>query len=448
MKKFTLSLVFVSACAIAANSALRDRVVDDATLVERSEMIVVGHLKDGSIQNVSHTNASDRSTEQTSSVEPRVPLTNSTGHVQPFVYHPSSNEGLDFDVPLSDFFPRSHPAVLVISEVIKGGCTNAEIPIVIGSGLDIRVFGPAGEAGGNDLKMDEHGAAANGSSEHAQIIERYERGSNVVVEDAGKDIVWFLRRQGGNSGRGLSATSDFGFGVVDAQDMQALKWKECFEAYLCKDPEEALKSYAANHPETSQRAQSWLDHLEIQRIVKIEDPAKRCESLLPHYLNDQTRGPELLQGIMSCGSIADGKLVPVFQDPKYKNRRLDIIWIWGAMDYKEAAPVLISLLEEGNRFWAEQNVTGGWQAAADRSEMGEKRQTVTSEVLFSVTALGKLRDPGSKATIEMTKQSWGSMTLGTARTESVAIGSVIVQECDRALKNLEATSKDDLPVRK
>jgi hypothetical protein len=80
--------------------------------------------------------------------------------------------------------------------------------------------------------------------------------------------------------------------------------------------------------------------------------------------------------------------------------------------------------------------------------MSEKRQTVTSEVLFSVTALGKLRDPGSKATIEMTKQSWGSMTLGTARTESVAIGSVIVQECDRALKNLEATSKDDLPVRK
>jgi hypothetical protein len=444
MKKFTLSLVFVSACAFTAGAALLER-VDDATLVERSEMIVVGHLKDGSIQLVSHTNASDRSIAQSNSVEPRVPRTNSTGAVQAFVFHSTADLS---NLSLPHLFPPSHPAVLVISEVIKGKYTNAEIPIVIGSVFDVRVVGAAGEAGGNDSKKDEHGVATNDSLKHVQIIGRYEGGPSLVVEDAGKDIVWFLRRQGGNSGRGLSATSGFSFGVVDAQDMQALKWKECFEAYLCKDPEEALKSYAANHPETSQRAQSWLDHLEIQRIVKIEDPAKRCESLLPHYLNDQTRGPELLQGIMSCGSIADGKLVPVFQDPKYKNRRLDIIWIWGAMDYKEAAPVLISLLEEGNRFWAEQNVTGGWQAAADRSEMGEKRQTVTSEVLFSVTALGKLRDPGSKATIEMTKQSWGSMTLGTARTESVAIGSVIVQECDRALKSLEATSKDDLPVRK
>jgi hypothetical protein len=140
--------------------------------------------------------------------------------------------------------------VLVISEVIKGESTNAEIPIVIGGGLYVRELGPEGAAESGDLKKDELGAATNDSSKHVQIIQRYEGGSTSVVDDAGKDKLWFLRSLGGN------------FGVEDIRYVQPLKLKEYFESYLSTNPAEAMRSYAAKHPEDAARAQRALDRLQ------------------------------------------------------------------------------------------------------------------------------------------------------------------------------------------
>jgi hypothetical protein len=190
-----------------------------------------------------------------------------------------------------------------------------------------------------------------------------------------------------------------------------------------------VKAYVPNHPEVAQRAQRWLAGLEsqreYQRILKIDDPKLRLEALLPQFLNRPGGGPANAD-IIACGTIAGEKLLSIFQDPNYKANRMDIIHTWGNMDYKEAAPVLISLLEEANRFWAQQNAVGGWQAPNDGSDLAQKRRTVTGEVYYSAATLRTLRDPLSKEAIEMTQKCWGS----------VKIDPRIVQECDAALKAL------------
>jgi hypothetical protein len=374
MKAFGLSLILLSTCAITTLAAQRAS-YEDATVVARSELIVVGHLKDNSIQNIPHGNWSE------------------------------------------------NHAILVISEVIKGKSTNQEIPIIIHYSVDV-VLGR--DARDNEFEMFG-GARKDYPTNLVRLFEKQGSqelfGERPVVEDASKDYIWFLRRGSGIYGE-IPDTNDLG--VMSGQDMQPLKMKEYFELFLTKDPETAVKAYAADHPEVAARAQSWLNHLEIQRIVKIEDPAKRLESLLPHYLNDSAQWPEIRQGIVSCGKVAGEKLVPVFQDPNYKDRRMQIISIWRNMNYKEAASVLISLLEEDARFWAEQNVIDGWRNEGIGAELAQKRQTVSGEVYYSVAALRTLRDPRSKPVIELTKQCWGS----------IKIDPRIVEECDGALKAL------------
>jgi hypothetical protein len=144
--------------------------------------------------------------------------------------------------------------------------------------------------------------------------------------------------------------------------------------------------------------------LEVQRILKIADPSRRFESLLPHYLNHESWDMkfEARQGIVSCGKIAGEKLVSVFNDPKHKEFRQGIILIWRDMNYTEAVPLLIHLLEEDDHYWAEQNLTNGWRGAVDDSELVIKRRAIYGEVYYSVAALRTFRDPRSKEAIELT----------------------------------------------
>jgi hypothetical protein len=89
------SLLMLVLCARIAHAWLRPT-YEDATVVERSELIVVAHLKEGSIQHVPHKRKPD--------------------------------EGASWE----------HHAILVITKVLKGKCDTAEIPIVIHYGLTPR----------------------------------------------------------------------------------------------------------------------------------------------------------------------------------------------------------------------------------------------------------------------------------------------------------------------
>src|SRR5437868_5550017 len=98
VKSLALAGVFVLFHAGIAHAWLRPH-YEDATVAERSELIVVARLKVGSIQYVPHEK--------------------------------KPSEGMSWE----------HHPTLVITQVLKGECKEKEIPVVIHYGLDPVVGG-------------------------------------------------------------------------------------------------------------------------------------------------------------------------------------------------------------------------------------------------------------------------------------------------------------------
>jgi hypothetical protein len=373
MKALAHWLIFTSIWA-TTSIAGPTVVYEDATVVNRSEIIVVGHLKDNSIRYVERTN----------------------------------------DPPGYPSWSEYH-AILVISEVMKGTSTNAEIPIILHYGLKPIIRGALAHEVGKDSPADSVGITTLEGREFG--------GWGPVLDDASKDNIWFLRRGGGIYGE---RQGPYDLGVMDPQDMEPLRTKEYFGLYLTPNPEEAVKAYAAKHPEVARQVQQWASHLEIERSCKIEDTTNRFESLLPHYLNHEFY-PELGPGIISCGKVGGEGLVSVFQDPKHKDLRSEIIRIWLDMNYKEGVPLLVQALEYDDLFWSEQDLRSGWRSANPGSALTQKRQDISAEEYYSVAALRKFRDPRSKAVLEMTQRRLESIPFDDPR---------VLEECDGALKEL------------
>jgi hypothetical protein len=356
---------------------------EDATIVERSELIVVGHLDVSSIEYVPH------------SVEP--------------------SGGRSWE----------HHAKLVITEVIKGTCEANEIPIIIHYGLTPLVGGYVKRDG---FMIDRRFGRTDCPTNKVEIIDTGNSviGHEPIVEVAGQDNLWFLRRRGGVYGREPSAGN---LGIVDPEDLQPLKLREYFLCYLSDHPEQAVREYVAGHPELAGRAQRYFDHLDLQRILKTPDPGARFDGLLPYYLKGQTwdNKAEARIGIVSCGRVAGEKLLSLFRDPSHKDRRQDIILLWRDVNYTSAAPLLISLLEESDRFWAQQHLTKGWWNDNTDPQLAQKRKAIYGEVYYAVAALRGFQDPRAREAIELTKRRWE--TIGFENPQ-------IVEECDAALKAL------------
>ncbi len=272
--------VFLSVGAVTAKAMARG-VYDDATVVERSEMIVVGHLKTNSIRFVFHTNMPAQAVPAVASLKMK---TNSIQIIWP-TYNTFET---DENGPLDDLFRAAwweHRAILVVTEVIKGKSTTNEIPIIIHYGLKpviaqpeppketnklIIRYGPEPvvlrKAQPSDFMTVDGGGRTDYSMNRVQIIDHAGPPlRQIVLEDVSKDNIWFLRRGSGVFGE-VPGTNDLG--VMDPQDLQSLKLKDYFELYLSKNPEEALKSYAAEHPEFSRSVESALNHLKSLSQVK------------------------------------------------------------------------------------------------------------------------------------------------------------------------------------
>ena len=259
---------------------------EDITVVQRSELIVVGHLMRGSIV--------------------------------------SASPGQGY----SQFHAR-----LAITSVLKGTTEEPEIPVIIYHGLTPLVGGHINDSG---IKMDVRplGNRDQGTREDAIHIVDTSDDFEPLVPDAGDDNLWFLRRRAGNYGR-EAGTGDFG--IVDPQDLEPLSLQDYFRAYLSADPEAGVKAQLALHPEIARGAQRYLDHLEVQRILALPDPETRIQRLLPFYIKGQWRwsaGPptdhlEARRGIIDCGEISAPYLERLFVDPELVQSKKDIIDIWG-----------------------------------------------------------------------------------------------------------------------
>lgn len=375
-----LSLAIVLLSSDLANAWHRPR-YEDATVVERSELIVVGHLEADSIKYVPHKR--------------------------------KVGEGRSWE----------HHATLVISDVLKGSSDTRGIPIILHYGLSPRV---SGTSVGHGFDPDQGLLSKDDPKAAIYIVDT--GGSSwtgsALVSDAGKDNLWFLRKRSGFFGRKPGTGK---YGIVDPEDLQPLQLKDYFLAYLSEDPESAVKRNMVNNPAVVQRAQRYLDHLEIQRILKIKDPSHRLEKLLPFYVKRTTWGvtQEVRHGIISCGKVGGKSLLIVFQDSKHKDLRDDIILIWRDIEYKEAVPLLINLLKQHDKFWENQDLKKGWWNRDVGSELTRNRRDVYGEIYYAVCALRSFADPRAREVIEITRRRWKSINFENPQ---------IVEECEAALK--------------
>ncbi|MBN1554844.1 MAG: hypothetical protein JXA11_08860 [Phycisphaerae bacterium] len=354
---------------------------DDATVVERSELIVVGHLDAASIQFVLHKN--------------------------------KPHEGRNHE----------HHATLVIHEVLKGSEKKKSMPITIHYGLTPRVGGIDISHGfdpvHNSLPQNDPNAVINILDTGNSVLS-----CRPLVKDAGKDNLWFLRKRSGIYGRKPGTGN---YGIVDPEDLQPLELKDYFLAFLATNPEAAVKTYMKDHPAVTKRAQRYLDHLEIQRICRIKIPSLRCEKLLPFYMSRcaYNTTQEARQGIVSCGTVAGEKLEPVFRDPKHYLVRGDIIRIWIDIGYKQAIPILIDLLKQHDTFWENQELKTGWWNSDVGTKQTRRRREIYGETYYAVCALRSFGDPKARPVIEMTKKRWQTIPVNNTQ---------IPEKCDEALK--------------
>lgn len=379
-----VSLVTLLLASNAAHAWLRPH-YEDAIVVERSELIVVAHLKEGSIQYVSHKKGPD--------------------------------EGASWE----------HHATLVITNVLKGKCDEKEIPIIIHYGLTPVLGGYVNRdnfminyrAGRDDYPKD--------------IIEIFDTGNSArgrpsLVEDARQDNLWFLRKRSGTYGREPGTGK---YGIVDPEDLQPLEWKDYFLAYMADDPQTEVKEYASKNPDIAGRAKRYLDHLEVQRILEVKDPAERYDKLLPFFLSHTTWNMkrEAREGVISCGKIAGERLREVFDDPERATFRQDIMLMWRDIGYREAVPLLMDLLKNHDEFWAEQDLREGWWNRDVGSDQTRRRRSVYGEVYYGVCALRSLKGPMAKDVLTMTRDRWKAIHFDNTQ---------IVEECEAALRELSA----------
>ncbi|MEI6809117.1 MAG: hypothetical protein WCN95_10380 [bacterium] len=379
----TLHCLVAIAVSPSAYAWLRP-LYEDALVVERSELIVIGHLKEGSIDYVPH---SKKPGEDSSGV---------------------------------------HHARLIITDVLKGHAAEKEIPIIIHYGLTPLVGGYVKR---DTFMIDYRGGSAEYPTNIVEILDTGNSCSGMppLVKDARDDNIWFLRRRSGTYGREVG-TGDLG--IVDPEDLRPIELKGYFLAYLSRNPQTEIQRYQWMLSETENRAQRYLDHLAVQRILKTEDVAKRLERLRGFYLKHQSwdMKQEARDAIIACGAHAAPFLMSMFDDPALAERRGDIILIFREIRYQPVAPKLVRLLESHTEFWRSAPILdGGWNHGRDEKDQ-ENRNRIYTEVYHVLYALQTLGDASATPAVRETKRQWQQAGLHSDQ---------IVEECDRFLNKYD-----------
>lgn len=382
MKRIVLAIIvsfcFTLALPLRTAGAWLRFGYEDAVVVERSELIVVAYMKKEPITRVQHAK--------------------------------KGNEGGSWE----------YHAVLVITEFIKGKLDEKEIPVTIHYGLKPIVGGYRDNLFGPPLDKPD------------DIIEIIDFGNSIhmphcpVVKDASKENIWFLRKLSGTYGEKPGTGN---FGIVDPEDVQAVALKDYVRCYMTKDPEKAVKDYVTKHPNVARRAASYLDHLEIERILKIKDTPERARRLAPYFVKRHWwRGNrEAIDGLIACGEVGAKAIQGLFDDPDYYELRDDIIFVWGKTQYKGCVERLVKLLEEHDKFWAGQALKKGWWNKDVSTELTEKRRDIYCEVYDAVIALKEIGDDRATEAIILTKKRWVANQYSISNTQ-------IVDECEETLE--------------
>jgi len=286
--------------------------VEDAVLVERSELVVIGHLKSDSIKYVPHQR--------------------------------EKNEGRSWE----------HHAVLAVTEILKGRLDEKEIPIVIHYGLDPYIGGRCPKDGG---KINIHASQKNFPKDRIEILDtgNSSRSLKPLVEDAGKDNIWFLQKRSGRYGR----QEGWGkFGIADPEDLQPILLKDYFLACLAKEPEKAIKEQLKKEPHLVKRVEDYLIYAEFQRILSISDPNEKavrlCRYISPGMAPRNYRGRYnwlVRKHLRELGELAVKPLIAILAkaEPRHKLDTVVLTIFDIGRPAKPAVPYLLKMLEQKSR---------------------------------------------------------------------------------------------------
>ncbi len=380
---------------VAAHAWIRSR-YSDPEVVQRAELIVVAHIKEGSIVYVPHV--------------------------------VKDGGGMSWE----------HHGTLLVAETIKGTPSEQEVPIIFHYGLDPLLADGRRDADPRRPPRIPNQAAVDPNSP----IIVYDVGGRdgPVSGDIRQDQIWFLRAHESKDRPDDGRDSTDTLGLWDPQDVQPLELKPYFQAFLTDHPETKLKEYAIGHTPLAVRSQVYLDHLQIEAILKEPDINKRADMLLPLclYTDERAEGPTqreaMFQMWQSCGHIGVSKLVLIFDAPKYVAMQCSIMYEWANAQYHEAIPLLMAMLGKENKFWAGQTPAAqkAWVTKSSdyNTTTAQNESRVRMEAIFYV--FRQVPDVRTLPILKETKQFWDDVA---AHVEDPR--NLFSERCDDALMSIQ-----------
>jgi hypothetical protein len=377
--RFSFLLLSVIVC-LAMPSSVQARlrpIFEDYQIVERSELIVVGAIKEGSIKYVEHDNGGP------------------------------------------DYSPTwEHQAILIVREVLKGTCDEKEISLVIHYGLDPEIDGKLVRHG-IILNQNATAGAAHGAIQIEDTANSM-RGGPPLTVDARQDHMWFLRRLSGQDGEIVGTGS---YGIKDPQDVATLSMKPFARCLLDRNPEAAVRQQMAADSTIAARAMRFLDHCEIERIKPVPDVDERAQRLIPYFLSSEV-SYEAEKALKAIGPEAGPYLMAVYQRSRDAEVRRHVIGMWGSIRWPGCADILIQLLKTGSDH---QHADGEILLLAEPSP--DKEMDFNNAATTAIWTLGEIGEVKAIEAIEMNRSRWASMGAGYRNS---------VETCDGVLKRLKA----------
>jgi len=180
---------------------------EDESVVKRAELIIIGHLKPDTIKCFKHIN--------------------------------KTNEGKSSE----------HHATLIIDEVLKGTIEEKQIQIIINYGLTPVV---EGYYENGDMMINIKGNRNNYPKGIIEIMDTLNSAwSNIpLVEDAGKNNIWFLRRIQRKNKIESEKLETLNWGINDPEDLQPIKLEKFFRTLLSPSPNKLLRELMQNEKDT------------------------------------------------------------------------------------------------------------------------------------------------------------------------------------------------------
>jgi hypothetical protein len=364
--------------------------VEDHDLVARSELIVVGGIKEGSVHYVPHE-------------------------------APPDGRGRSWE----------HHAILIVRQVLKGKCDKREIPLTVHYGLSPLVDGHMKNEG-TEVGIPVADGVERGS---IQILDTGNSSMSFepLVADARQDNVWFLRRLASRVGDDAAKAN---FGIGDPEDVQRMTLKDYLLCYLGPDPEAAVRDRIGKQPDIADRAMRYLDHREIERIIAMPDVPRRVERLIPYYVNRST-SDEAARALVAAGPVAGPYLLGLYTREHDLSRQDAIIRLWGRIRWDGCGDMLISLLEQRDKYWSQQELKQGWWNDSSDPGLAHTRHGMYGGVYSAVWTLRQVGDRRAKAAVEQTRKTWSQINFDNKQ---------IVEECDAYLHDIDKMNAATKPA--